>query len=67
MTGSISVIGAGLAVIGAGLGIGLIGGKAMDGIARQPEAAGTIRTTMLIAATLIEGVALFGVVVSLMK
>ncbi|GAB4207699.1 MAG: ATP synthase F0 subunit C [Bacteroidia bacterium] len=67
MTGSISVIGAGLAVIGAGLGIGLIGGKAMDGIARQPEAAGTIRTTMLIAAALIEGVALFGVVVSLMK
>ncbi len=67
MTGSISVIGAGLAVIGAGLGIGLIGGKAMDGIARQPEAAGTIRTAMLIAAALIEGVALFGVVVSLMK
>jgi F-type H+-transporting ATPase subunit c len=67
MTGSISVIGAGLAVIGAGLGIGLIGGKAMDGIARQPEAAGTIRTTRLIAAALIEGVALFGVVVSLMK
>lgn len=67
MTGSISVIGAGLAVIGAGLGIGLIGGKAMEGIARQPEAAGAIRTTMLIAAALVEGVALFGVVVSLMK
>ncbi|GIV27862.1 MAG: ATP synthase F0 subunit C [Bacteroidia bacterium] len=67
MTGSISVIGAGLAVIGAGLGIGMIGGKAMDGIARQPEAVNNIRTTMLIAAALIEGVALFGVVVSLMK
>jgi len=67
MTGSISVIGAGLAVIGAGLGIGMIGAKAMDGIARQPEAANNIRTTMLIAAALIEGVALFGVVVSLMK
>lgn len=67
MTGSISVIGAGLAAIGAGIGIGLIGGKAMEGIARQPEAAGTIRTTMLIAAALVEGVALFGVVVSLMK
>lgn len=67
MTGSISVIGAGLAVIGAGIGIGMIGGKAMDGIARQPEAVNNIRTTMLIAAALIEGVALFGVVVSLMK
>ncbi len=67
MTGSISVIGAGLAVIGAGLGIGMIGGKAMDGIARQPEALNNIRTTMLIAAALIEGVALFGIVVSLMK
>ncbi len=67
MTGSISVIGAGLAVIGAGIGIGMIGGKAMDGIARQPEALNNIRTTMLIAAALVEGVALFGVVVSLMK
>ncbi len=67
MTGSISVIGAGLAVIGAGIGIGMIGGKAMDGIARQPEALNDIRTTMLIAAALVEGVALFGVVVSLIK
>ncbi|HPQ09129.1 MAG TPA: ATP synthase F0 subunit C [Bacteroidia bacterium] len=67
MTGSISVVGAGLAVIGAGLGIGLIGGKAMDGIARQPEAANNIRTTMLIAAALVEGVALFAIVVALMK
>lgn len=67
MTGSISVIGAGIAVIGAGLGIGLIGGKAMEGIARQPEAANVIRTTMLIAAALVEGVALFGIVVALIK
>ena len=58
-------IGAGLAVIGAGLGIGKIGGSAMDAIARQPEAAGKIQTAMIIAAVLIEGVALFAVVVAL--
>ncbi len=56
-------LGAGLAVIGAGLGIGKIGASAMDGIARQPEAAGDIRMNMIIAAALIEGVALFAVVV----
>ena len=60
-------IGAGLAVIGAGLGIGLIGKGAMEGMARQPEAAGKIQTGMIIAAALIEGVALFGVVVSLLE
>ena len=65
MTGSLAAIGAGLAVIGAGLGIGQIGGKAMEAIARQPEAVGDIRTNMLIAAALVEGVALFGVVVAL--
>lgn len=58
-----AALGAGLAVIGAGMGIGKIGGSAMEGIARQPEAAGDIRTTMIIAAALIEGVALFAVVV----
>ena len=58
-------IGAGLAVIGAGLGIGKIGGSAMDAIARQPEAAGKIQTAMIIAAALIEGVALFAVVVAI--
>lgn len=67
MTGSIAAIGAGLAVIGAGLGIGRIGGSAMDGIARQPEAASKIQTAMIIAAALVEGVALFGVVVALMS
>ncbi len=51
-----SIIGAGLAVIGAGLGIGMIGGKAMEAIARQPEAYGKIQTAMLIAAALIEGI-----------
>ncbi len=58
-------IGAGLAAIGAGLGIGKIGGSAMDAIARQPEAAAKIQTAMIIAAALIEGVALFAVVVAL--
>ena len=51
-----SIIGAGLAVIGAGIGIGMIGGKAMEDIARQPEAYGKIQTAMLIAAALIEGI-----------
>ncbi|WP_299675269.1 ATP synthase F0 subunit C [uncultured Dokdonia sp.] len=51
-----TVIGAGLAVIGAGIGIGMIGGKAMEAIARQPEAYGKIQTAMLIAAALIEGI-----------
>ncbi|RKR81671.1 ATP synthase F0 subcomplex C subunit [Mucilaginibacter gracilis] len=64
MFGSIAALGAGLAVIGAGIGIGQVGGKAMEGISRQPEAAGKIQTAMIIAAALIEGAALFGVVVS---
>jgi len=66
MWGSIAAIGAGLAVLGAGLGIGRIGGSAVEGIARNPEAAGKIQTPMIIAAALIEGVALFGVVVGLL-
>mgnify|MGYP002631157538 CR=1 FL=1 len=56
-------IGAGLAVLGAGIGIGLIGKGATEGIARQPEAAGKIQTAMIIAAALIEGVALFAAVI----
>lgn len=54
---------AGLAVIGAGLGIGRIGGQAVEGMARQPEAAARIQTAALIFAALIEGAALFGVVI----
>lgn len=61
-----SAIGAGLAAIGAGIGIGKIGGSAMEGIARQPEASGDIRMSMIIAAALVEGVALFAVVVCLL-
>ena len=64
MTGSIAGIGAGLAAIGAGIGIGLIGGKAMEGMARQPEAADRIQTAMLIAAAFVDAVALFAVVVA---
>ncbi|OCX50977.1 ATP synthase F0 subunit C [Mucilaginibacter sp. PPCGB 2223] len=64
MTGSIAGIGAGLAAIGAGIGIGSIGGKAMEGMARQPEAANKIQTAMLIAAAFVEAVALFAVVVA---
>lgn len=66
MNTGIAALAAGLAVLGAGLGIGKIGGAAMDAIARQPEAASKIQTAMIIAAALIEGVALFGVVVSLL-
>ena len=57
-------LGAGLSVIGAGIGIGRIGGQAVEGMARQPEAAGKIQTAALIFAALIEGAALFGVVIA---
>ena len=60
-----AAIGAGLAVIGAGLGIGRIGGSAMDAIARQPEAYSKIQLAMIIAAALVEGAALFAIVVAL--
>ena len=58
-----AALGAALAAIGAGLGIGKIGTAAMEAIGRQPEAAGKVRTNMIIVAALIEGVALFAVVV----
>lgn len=59
-------IGAGLAAIGAGIGIGKIGGSAMEAIARQPESANEIRNNMIVIAALIEGVALFAVIVCLL-
>jgi F-type H+-transporting ATPase subunit c len=55
--------GAGLAVLGAGLGLGKLAAAAMEGSARQPTVAGDIRTSMIIAAALIEGVTLFAIVV----
>lgn len=61
-----AAIGAGLATIGAGIGIGNIGKSAMEGIARQPEAGSFIRSTMIIAAALVEGVAFFAVVICLL-
>ena len=58
--------GAGIAVIGAGYGIGKLASSAMEGIARQPEAAGDIRGAMILAAALIEGVGLFALVICIM-
>jgi F-type H+-transporting ATPase subunit c len=59
-------IGAGLVAIGAGIGLGRLAGPAMEGSARQPEVAGHIRLTMIIAAALLEGVALFGMIICLL-
>ncbi|MCM8538125.1 MAG: ATP synthase F0 subunit C [Lentisphaeraceae bacterium] len=64
---ALNAIGAGIVTIGAGLGIGKLAAAAMEGMARQPEVAGKIQGAMLIAAALIEGVALFGAVVCFMK
>lgn len=59
-------IGAGLVALGTGLGIGRLADSAMEGTARQPEATNDIRTSMIIAAALIEGVALFGLVICIL-
>jgi len=61
-----AAIGAGIAAFGAGVGIGKIGESAMTAIARQPEASGNIRTSMLIIAAMIEGAALFAIIVCLL-
>lgn len=65
-TAGIAAIGAGIAAVGAGLGIGKIGASALESIARQPEATGDIRANMIVAAALVEGVALFAVIVCLL-
>ncbi len=57
-------VGGGLAIIGAGIGIGMIGGKAVEAMARQPEMAGNIQTAAIIFAALIEGATLFALVVA---
>lgn len=67
MFGSITSIAMGLAVIGAGIGIGQIGGKAMESIARQPEAVGDIRSNMILMAALIEGAALIAIIVAFLS
>ena len=64
--GAFAAIGAGLVTIGAAYGIGRIAAAAVEGIARQPEASNKIQTTMLIAAALIEGIALFSAVICFM-
>ena len=66
LTGSLAAVGAGLVTIGAGIGIGLLAASAMEGIARQPDATPKIQVNMLIAAALIEGIALFCAVICLL-
>ena len=62
--GSIVAIGMGLAAIGAGIGVGNIGGNAMEAIARQPEAIGDIRANMILTAALVEGAALIAILMA---
>ncbi|MDO5552283.1 MAG: ATP synthase F0 subunit C [Planctomycetia bacterium] len=64
---SLTTIGAGLILIGAGLGIGWIGSRAVDSMARQPEVAGSIQTAMIISEALIEGVTFFALIICLLK
>ena len=61
-----AAIGASLAAIGAGIGIGRIGGQAMDAMARQPEKMGDLRSSMIIAAALVEGVSFFAVIIAIL-
>ena len=61
-----AAIGASLAAIGAGIGIGRIGGQAMDAMARQPEKMGDLRSSMIIAGALVEGVAFFAVIIAIL-
>jgi len=61
-----AAIGAGIAAVGAGIGIGRIGGQAMDAMARQPEVMNKLFTNMLVVAAFIEGVALFACVIAFM-
>ena len=65
MTGTLAAVGAGLAVVGAGIGIGMVGGKAMEAIARQPEASGDIRSGMILMAAFVEGAALIAILLSI--
>ena len=64
MVGTLAALGAGLAVIGAGIGLGQIGGKAVEAIARQPEAAGDIRGAMILMAAFMEGAALIAILLA---
>jgi F-type H+-transporting ATPase subunit c len=64
VTGSLNVIGYGLGALGPGIGLGFLIGKALEGIARQPEAAAQVRTTMFIGLGFVEALALFGFVLA---
>lgn len=64
MEGSVNVIGYGLATLGPGVGIGILIGKAVESMARQPEAAGMVRTTMFIGIAVVEALALLGFVLA---
>nr|WP_321450261.1 ATP synthase F0 subunit C [uncultured Carboxylicivirga sp.] len=64
---SLTAVGLGIIVIGVGVGIGKLAGSALEAMARQPEISSKIQTAMIIAAALIEGVALFAIVVAMMK
>lgn len=63
---AIAVIGAGIGIVGGSIGIGMIGAKAMDAIARQPSEKKDIRTNMILMAALIEGLAFFGAIIALL-
>ena len=62
----LAALGAGAAAIGAGIGVGLIGKAALESMARQPEASDDLRVNMILAAALVEGVALFGIIICLL-
>ena len=66
VTGNVATIGYGLAVIGPGIGLGILIGKTIEGMARQPEVAGQISTAMIITAAMVEGATLFAVVVAML-
>ena len=66
MNQGLAGLGAGVAAIGAGIGVGRIGGSALEAMARQPEMSGDLRANMIVAAALVEGVALFAVTVCLL-
>lgn len=66
MNQGLAGLGAGVAAIGAGIGVGRIGGSALEAMARQPEMSGDLRANMIVAAALVEGVAMFAVIVCLL-
>lgn len=66
ITGNIATIGYGLATIGPGVGIGILVGKALEGMARQPEMAGKLQTTMILGIAFVEALALIGLAAGFM-